>query len=131
MLNKFQAFACKGTWLNLAIGLMMGAAFGNLVASFVTDVILPPSGLFLGRVDFANLFINLSNQPYATLDAARAAGAPAIGFDVCLNTALNFLVSALVLVLILRPCQRAQEETPGDEPAREFQAHRVLKFSGG
>jgi large conductance mechanosensitive channel len=120
MLKEFQEFAFKGTLLDLAIGLILGASFGKLVASLVTDVIMPPIGLLLGHVDFANLFINLSDRPYATLDAARAAGAPAIGFGVFLNTVINFVVMALVLFLVIRPFNRAKEKAEDDERTHEL-----------
>src|SRR5512142_1802774 len=97
MLKEFREFAFKGSLLDLAIGLILGAAFGKLVASLVTDVIMPPIGMLLGRVDFANLFINLSDKQYATLAAAREAGAPAIAFGSFLNAIINFLVVAAVL----------------------------------
>ncbi len=109
MLKEFQEFAFKGSLLDLAIGLILGTAFGKVVASLVTDVIMPPIGLLLGRVDFANLFINLSDKPYATLAAARAAGAPAIAFGAFLNTIINFVILAWVLFLVIRPFNRAKE----------------------
>lgn len=115
MLKEFQEFAFKGSLLDLAIGLILGSAFGKVVASLVTDVLMPPLGLLLGRVDFANLFINLSDTSYATLADARAAGAPAIGFGVFLNTVINFLVLAAVLFLLIRPFNRAKEEKEDKE----------------
>jgi large conductance mechanosensitive channel len=115
MLKEFQEFAFKGSLLDLAIGLILGVAFGKVVASLVTDVIMPPIGLLLGRVDFANLFINLSDKPYATLAAAKAAGAPAIAFGAFLNTIINFVIVAFVLFLIIRPFNRAKEAAEGGE----------------
>lgn len=109
MLKEFKEFAFKGSLLDLAIGLILGAAFGKVVASLVTDVIMPPIGMLLGRVDFANLFINLSDKPYATLAAAREAGAPAIAFGSFLNAIITFLVVAMVLFFIIRPFNRAKE----------------------
>jgi large conductance mechanosensitive channel len=115
MLKEFREFAFKGSLLDLAIGLILGAAFGKVVASLVTDVIMPPIGLLLGRVDFANLFINLSDKPYATLAAAKAAGAPAIAFGAFLNTIINFVIVAFVMFLIIRPFNRAKEAAEGGE----------------
>lgn len=115
MLKEFQEFAFKGSLLDLAIGLILGASFGRVVASLVTDVIMPPIGLLLGRVDFANLFINLSDKTYATLADARAAGAPAIAFGAFLNTVINFLIIALVVFLIIRPFNKAKEKAEGEE----------------
>ncbi len=114
MLKEFQEFAFKGSLLDLAIGLILGAAFGQLVASLVTDVIMPPIGMLLGRVDFANLFINLSDKPYASLTAARAAGAPVIAFGSFLNTIINFLIIAVVVFLIIRPFNKAKAEAEGE-----------------
>lgn len=117
MLKEFQEFAFKGDLLDLAIGLILGSAFGKLVASLVTDVIMPPIGMLLGRVDFANLFINLSDKSYATLADAKAAGAPAIAFGSFLNTVINFLIVALVVFLIIRPFNRAKEKEEDKELA--------------
>jgi large conductance mechanosensitive channel len=116
MLKEFREFAFKGSLLDLAIGLILGVAFGKVVASLVTDVIMPPIGLLLGRVDFANLFINLSDKPYATLAAAKAAGAPAIAFGAFLNTIINFVIVAFVMFLIIRPFNRAKEAEGGEGP---------------
>ncbi|HEY6042708.1 MAG TPA: large conductance mechanosensitive channel protein MscL [Anaerolineae bacterium] len=115
MLKEFQEFAFKGSLLDLAIGLILGSAFGKVVASLVTDVLMPPLGLLLGRVDFANLFINLSDKTYTTLADARAAGAPAIGFGVFLNTVITFVVLAIVLFFVIRPFNRAKEEKEDKE----------------
>lgn len=119
MLKEFREFAFKGSLLDLAIGLILGLAFGKVIASLVTDVIMPPIGLLLGRVDFANLFINLSDKPYATLTAARAAGAPAIAFGAFLNTIINFVIVAFVVFLIIRPFNRAKEEAEAGEGSEE------------
>src|SRR5512142_2853266 len=106
MLKEFREFAFKGSLLDLAIGLILGVAFGKVVASLVADVIMPPIGLLLGRVDFANLFINLSDKPYATLAAAKAAGAPAIAYGVFINNVINFVIVAVVLFLLIREINR-------------------------
>ncbi len=119
MLKEFQEFAFKGSLLDLAIGLILGTAFGKVVASLVTDVIMPPVGMLLGRVDFANLFINLSDKPYATVAAAKAAGAPAIAFGAFLNTVINFVILAWVLFLIVRPFNRAKEASESGEGPEE------------
>ena len=121
MLKEFQEFAFKGNLLDLAIGLILGAAFGQLVASLVTDVIMPPIGMLLGRVDFANLFINLSDKSYASLTQARAAGAPVIAFGSFLNTIINFLIVAVVVFLIIRSFNRAKAEAEGGEGGKEVE----------
>jgi large conductance mechanosensitive channel len=115
MLKEFQEFAFKGNLLDLAIGLILGSAFGKVVASLVTDVIMPPLGMLLGRVDFANLFVDLSGGNYPTLAAAREAGAAAIGFGAFVNTVINFAVLAVVLFFVIRPFNRAKEEKEDEE----------------
>lgn len=78
MLREFKAFVMRGNVVDLAVGIIIGAAFGKIVTSLVNDLLMPPIGLLLGRVDFSNLFLNLSRQPYATLAEAKAAGAPTL-----------------------------------------------------
>jgi large conductance mechanosensitive channel len=102
MLKEFKEFALKGNMLDLAIGLILGTAFGKIITSLVNDVIMPPIGLILGRVDFANLFINLSDKSYASLAEAKAAGAPAIAYGVFVNNLIDFLIVAFVLFLLIR-----------------------------
>lgn len=102
MLKEFKEFAMKGNMLDLAIGLILGSAFGKIITSLVSDVIMPPIGLILGKVDFANLFINLSDKSYASLVDARAAGAPAIAYGAFINNLIDFLIVALVLFLLIR-----------------------------
>ena len=123
MLKAFREFVMRGNVVDLAVAVIIGAAFGKIVTSLVNDVIMPPIGMLLGRIDFANLFINLSDKPYATLDAARAAGAPAIGFGVFLNTVIYFLIIALVLFFIIRPFNRAKEKSEEDEKTHEMTEH--------
>ena len=106
MLKEFKEFALKGNMLDLAIGIILGTAFGQIVTSLVNDVIMPPIGLILGKVDFANLFINLSDKSYATLVEAKAAGAPAIAYGVFINNVINFVIVALVLFLLIREINR-------------------------
>src|SRR5262245_27163626 len=86
MWKEFKEFAMKGNVLDLAVGIIIGAAFGKIVSSLVDDILMPPVGLLLGKVDFANLFINLSGQAYDSLAAAKAAGAPTLNYGVFLNT---------------------------------------------
>ncbi len=131
MLKEFREFAFKGSLLDLAIGLILGTAFGKVVASLVTDVIMPPVGLLLGRVDFANLFINLSDKPYPTLAAAKAAGAPAIAFGAFLNTIINFVILALVLFLIIRPFNRAKEASEGGGEGPEEVKEQIKETISG
>ncbi len=106
MLKEFKEFALKGNMLDLAIGLILGTAFGQIVTSLVNDILMPPIGLILGKVDFANLYINLSDKTYASLAAAKEAGAPVIAYGVFINNLINFLIVAIVLFLLIREINR-------------------------
>ena len=102
MIEEFKKFAMRGNVIDLAIGFIMGGAFGAIVTSLVKDIIMPPIGLILGKVDFANLFIDLSGKGYATLADAQKVGAPTINYGVFINTIINFLIVAFVLFLLIR-----------------------------
>jgi large conductance mechanosensitive channel len=122
MLREFREFAMRGNVLDLAVGIIIGAAFGKIITSFVTDVLMPPIGLLLGRVDFSNLFINLSGQPYASLAEAKAAGAPTINYGVFLNNVIDFLIVALAIFLLIRSINRLSrpwERAPEAPTTRE------------
>ncbi len=106
MLKEFKEFALKGNMLDLAIGIILGTAFGQIVTSLVNDILMPPLGLLLGKVDFANLYINLSDKGYATLAEAKAAGAPTIAYGVFINNLVNFIIVAFVLFLLVRQINR-------------------------
>ena len=106
MLKEFKAFALQGNMLDLAVGLIMGAAFGAVVGSLVNDVVMPPIGYLLGGADFKDLFVSLSGQRYPGLAAAKAAGAPTLNYGAFLNTAINFLVIAFVIFLLVRQVNR-------------------------
>ena len=114
MLKEFKEFAMRGNVLDIAIGIIIGAAFGKIVSSFVSDILMPPIGLVLGRVNFADLFINLSDKPVATLAEAKAAGAATINYGVFLNTVIDFVIVAFVIFLLVRQINRLkrQEEAP-------------------
>ncbi len=111
MLREFKEFAMRGNVLDMAVGIIIGAAFGKIVSSFVNDVIMPPIGLLVGNVDFSNLFINLSGQPYASLAAAKAAGAPVVAIGVFLNSVFDFLIVAFVIFLLIRQVNRTKRQT--------------------
>ena len=111
MLKEFKEFAMRGNVLDMAVGIIIGAAFGKIVSSFVNDVIMPPIGLLVGNVDFSNLFINLSGQPYASLAAAKAAGAPVVAIGVFLNSIFDFLIVAFVIFLLIRQVNRTKRQT--------------------
>lgn len=110
MWKEFREFSGRGRVVDLATGVVLGAAFGRIVTSLVSDVLMPPIGLVLGRVDFAHLFINLSAQQYATLAEAEAAGAATINYGRFLNTVIDFLIVALALFLVIRQVNRLQRE---------------------
>jgi large conductance mechanosensitive channel len=116
MFKEFKEFAMRGNVLDMAVGIIIGAAFGRIVTSLVNDVLMPPIGLLLGKVDFSKLFINLSGTPYATLAEAKNAGAPVIGYGAFLNTILDFIVVAFVIFLLIRQVNRLKKE-PAPAPA--------------
>lgn len=102
MLKEFKEFAMRGSVLDLAVGVIIGAAFGKVVSSLVDDVIMPPIGRLLGHVDFSNLFINLSDTHFSTLADAKKAGAPTLNYGTFLNTIINFLIVAFAVFLLVR-----------------------------
>lgn len=117
MLKEFKEFAMKGNMLDLAIGLLLAAAFGAIVASLVNDVLMPPIGLLLGKVDFKELFVSLNGQTYATLAEAKKASAPVIAYGAFLNTIINFLIVAFVAFLIVRQVNRLSKPKAAPEAA--------------
>lgn len=112
MLQEFKAFVMRGNVVDLAVGIIIGVAFGKIVSSLINDVLMPPIGLLLGRVDFSNLFLNLSGQPHATLAEAKAAGAPTINYGLFLNTVIEFLIVALAIYLVVRFINRLHRDPP-------------------
>ena len=112
MWQEFKAFAMRGNVVDLAVGLVIGAAFGRIVSSLVNDLLMPPIGLVLGRVDFSNLFLNLSSQHYATLAEAKAAGGPTLNYGMFLNTVIDFLIVALAIFLLVRFINRLYQQPP-------------------
>jgi large conductance mechanosensitive channel len=106
MLKEFKEFAMRGNVLDLAVGIVIGAAFGQIVNSFVADILMPPIGRALGHVDFSNLFVSLSGAHYDTLAAAKAAGAATINYGLFLNTVINFLIVAFAVFLLVRQVNR-------------------------
>jgi len=115
MFKEFKEFAMRGNVVDMAVGIIMGAAFGGIVTSLVNDILMPPIGLLLGRVDFANLFITLKGAEYTTLAQAKAAGATTLNFGVFINTVINFLIVAFAVFLLVRQVNRLRrpaEATP-------------------
>jgi len=109
MLKEFKEFAMRGPVLDLAIGVILGAAFGKIVSSMVNDMLMPPIGMLLGHIDFSNLFINLSGTHYDTLTEAKKAGAVVIGYGVFLNTVLEFLIVAFTVFLLVRQVNKLRK----------------------
>ena len=110
MYKDFKAFIMRGNVLDLAVAVIIGAAFGRIVSSFVTDVVMPPIGLLTKNVDFSNLFIDLSGQNHPTLAAAKAAGAATINYGVFLQTVVDFLIVAFVIFLVVRSATKLRAE---------------------
>lgn len=113
MLREFKAFAVRGNVIDMAVGIVIGGAFGKIVSSLVNDILMPPIGLLLGRVDFSNLFVNLSGAQYDSLAAAKEAGAATVNYGLFVNTVLDFALIALAMFLLVRQANRL---TPKPEP---------------
>lgn len=121
MLKEFKEFAMKGNVLDMAIGIIIGAAFGKIVSSFVSDILMPPLGLVLGKMDFSTLFVNLSSTAYPTLAAAKEAGAPTLNYGLFLNTVIDFLIVAFVVFLLVKQVNRLRKPAP-EPPAAPTKA---------
>ncbi len=119
MFKEFKKFALQGSVLDLAIGVIIGAAFGKIVTSFVNDILMPPIGLLLGKVDFSNLFLNLSGQDYATLAEAQKAGAPTLNYGLFINNLIDFLIIAFVIFIIVRQINKLRA-APKEGPSCPF-----------
>jgi large conductance mechanosensitive channel len=116
MLKEFKEFAMRGNVLDMAIGIIIGAAFGKIITSFVSDVLMPPFGLLLGKVDFSSLFLNISGKSYDTLAAAKAAGAATINYGLFLNAVIDFVIVAFVIFLLVRQVNRWKTPAPAAAP---------------
>jgi large conductance mechanosensitive channel len=116
MLRDFKAFVLRGNVLDLAIAVIIGTSFGKIVTSLVNDIIMPPLGLLLGRVDFSSLFVSLSGVPYASLSDAQAAGAPTLNYGVFIKALVDFLIVALVMFVLIRVVTRAQQAKASKAP---------------
>jgi len=112
MLSEFREFAIKGNVVDMAVGIIIGAAFGGIVSSLVNDVVMPPIGMVLGQVDFSNLFVDLSGKGFTVLSEARKAGAPALAYGAFLNTLINFVILAFVIFLVVRGINRLKRQAP-------------------
>ncbi len=121
MLKDFKEFAMRGSVVDMAIGIVIGAAFGTIVKSFVDDVLMPPIGLLLGNVDFSNLFVTLKEGakaagPYASLAAAKAAGAVTLNLGLFINTIISFIIIAFAVFLVIKGINHMKREAPRPSP---------------
>lgn len=114
--GEFKEFAMKGNVLDMAVGIIIGAALGGIVNSLVKDIIMPPLGLFLGKVNFTDLFVSLDGKSYASLAAAQAAGAPTINYGLFINTIINFIIVALAIFVVIRQVNAMKRKPAPPEP---------------
>jgi len=126
MLKEFKEFVLKGNVLDMAIGIIIGAAFGKIVSSLVSDVLMPPLGLVLGKVDFSSLFLNLSGTAHPSLAAAKAAGAPTVNYGVFLQTVFDFIIVAFAIFLLVRQVNRFKKEQPPAPPPAPTNEEKLL-----
>lgn len=122
MLKEFRDFAMKGNVLDMAIGIIIGAAFGKIVSSFVADIMMPPLSMLMGKVDFTNWFVSLSGGDYTTLAQARAAGAVTLNYGTFVNTVIDFVIVAFAIFLLVKQVNRLKKEAPAapaEPPAQE------------
>lgn len=127
MLKEFREFAAKGNVVDMAVGIILGAAFGKIINSLVEDLLMPPLGLLLGKVDFGSLFIQLSGDRVASLAAAKAAGGPVIAYGAFLNQTVNFVIVAFAMFLLVKGINRLRAEpAPTVEAPPEPSGEEVL-----
>ena len=117
MFNEFKQFIMRGNVIDLAVGVVIGVAFGKIVTSFVDDILMPPIGLVLGNVDFSNLFINLSGKDFPSVAAAKAAGAATLNYGIFFNNILNFVIIAFAIFLLIKQINRLYPPEPVSAPA--------------
>jgi large conductance mechanosensitive channel len=115
-ISEFRDFAMKGNVLDMAVGIIIGAAFGGIVSSLVKDVIMPPVGMMMGGINFADMFVALDGKTYATLAAAQAAAAPTINYGLFINAIINFIIVALAIFLLIRQVNAAKKKPAPPEP---------------
>lgn len=134
MLKEFREFAMRGSVVDLAVGVIIGAAFGKIVDSLVKDVIMPPIGLLLGKVDFSNLFLvmkeGLQTGPYATLEAAAKAGAVTLNYGIFINTIISFVIVAWAIFMVIKgmnKLKRAEQAAPAPAPAEPPEEVKLLR----
>jgi large conductance mechanosensitive channel len=116
MLKGFKQFIMRGNVLDLAVAVVIGAAFGKIVSSFVADILMPPLGLILGKVDMSNLFVDLSGKGYPTLAAAKAAGAPTLNYGLFLNSVVDFMIVAFAIYMIVTLLSKTKKPVEAAAP---------------
>ena len=116
IIDEFKKFAVRGNLADLAAGIVIGVAFTGVVNSFVNDILMPPIGLVIGRVDFQNLFVNLSNRHFESVAAAKAAGAPTLNYGIFINQILNFVIVAFAVFLLIRQMNKMNTAAYGPPP---------------
>jgi len=120
MLKEFKEFAMRGNVMDMAIGIILGGAFGKIISSLVGDVLMPPIGLLMGKVNFSNLFVDLSGKSYESLEQAKAAGAATINYGLFLNTVIDFVLIAFVIFLVVKQLNRLKRaEAPAPATTKE------------
>lgn len=117
--SEFKEFAMKGNVMDMAVGVIIGGAFGKIVTSAVNDVIMPPVGMAMGKVDFKDLFISLNGNSYASLEAAKQAGAPVLAYGSFFNSILDFLILALIIFIFIKQLNRFKKEAPPEPEKRK------------
>ena len=126
MIQEFKEFIQRGNVVDLAVGVVIGAAFGKIVASFVDDVLMPPIGSVLGGADFSNLFINLSGKEFPSVTAAKAAGAPTLNYGLFINNIINFLIIAFAVFLVVKAINRMQKPAAPPPPPGPTKDQQLL-----
>jgi len=128
MMKEFKAFALKGNVVDMAVGIIIGAAFGKIVSSLVSDIIMPPIGKLMGNVDFSNLFVNLGAGEFDSLAAAKAAGAATLNYGLFINTVLDFVIVAFAIFMVVKAMNRAKkkEEVKPSAPPEPSAEEKLL-----
>ena len=127
VLKEFKEFAMRGNVVDMAVGIVIGAAFGKIVSSFVSDIIMPPIGLLMGNMDFSKLYLNLSGSEYASLSAAQEAGAATINYGLFLNTVIDFVIVAFAIFMVIRGMNRLKRKAE-EQPAAAPEASKEVQL---
>jgi large conductance mechanosensitive channel len=123
MIKEFKEFAMRGNVVDMAVGIIMGAGFGKIVSSFVSDVVMPPIGLLMGKVNFSNLYLNLSGTTFESLAAAEAVGAPIVKYGAFVSTVIDFAIVAFVIFLVIRQMNAMKKPAPAAAPTTKECPH--------